>query len=80
MDLKTYVTVGDNQYCVSTVSLIIEHYGGTWFETMIFPSDGFKITEFTNKFCDRYVTEAEAHAGHSKTVSLLEEGKLELYE
>ena len=35
LDLKTYI--GD--YCISTVALTIEHHGGMWYETYIFPAD-----------------------------------------
>ena len=76
LNLKAYVNLDGKQYCVSTVGLTIEHYGGTWFETMVFASEDLKITDYAERFCDRYKTEAEAQAGHAKTVLLLEDGKI----
>jgi hypothetical protein len=57
-------------YLVSTVFLSIDHsYGGgppILFETMVFGGNGEG-----DVFCDRYATEEEARAGHTKTVDIV---------
>lgn len=69
-------SVGD--YRVSTVWLGLDHQYGDGppliFETMIFGGD------YTDLYCERYATEAEAQAGHAAVVSRLRDGTLELRE
>ncbi len=81
LDLKEYVKMGDKWFCVSTVDLLgIEHHGGTYFETMIFGSDGEKITDYSDRFCERYKTKQEAKEGHKMIVKKFKGGELTLSE
>ncbi len=68
LDLKTYRKIGQNEYCISTVALTIEHYGGAWYETMIFPARNNKIESYGDIYSDRYATKEEAEAGHKRIV------------
>lgn len=68
LDLKT--TVGDKQ--VSTVALTVEHFGGAWYETMIFPCDeAGTVTDFGELYMDRYSTREQAERGHEQIVEQL---------
>lgn len=72
--------VGD--HVVSTVRLAVDHgFGGTpkWYETMVFPQKDGEVARFTDLYCNRYTTEEEAQEGHSRVVSELAAGTLELY-
>jgi hypothetical protein len=65
-------TVGN--YRVSTVFLSIDHrhYGDgppILFETMVFEGESW-----TDLYCGRYCTRAEAEAGHARIVAALEAG------
>lgn len=75
LDLKSYI--GD--YCVSTVELRIEHHGGMWFETYIFPANGEEITGWSEVWGTRYATSQEAVDGHGEACAKLKAGELELY-
>ena len=54
---------------VSTVRLPIEHHGGMWYETMIFPQGSW-----CELFCERYTTQAEAEVGHAAVLRPLRTG------
>src|SRR5205085_3381625 len=62
---QDHVTVDGDWFCVSTVKLSVEHHGGKWYETYIFPSNGKKITTWQEVWGQRYATQAEAEAGHA---------------
>lgn len=79
LDIKTH-TMG---FCVSTVALGVPHHWGRytgkpeyWFETYIFPSDGKDITEWLERWGQRYKTEDEARDGHDEVVARVERGDL----
>jgi hypothetical protein len=74
LDLKEFI--GD--YCVSTVALSVEHFGGMWYETYIFPSDGKKITHWIEVWGTRYATRDEAVAGHAEVCERFRAGELEV--
>ena len=80
LDKKTYVDVGEKQYCVSTVALTIEHHGGMWYETYIFPAENGKIAKFLEVWGARYATRGEAEEGHVDAVEKLKAGKVDLWE
>jgi hypothetical protein len=61
-------------YCVSTVALSVEHHGGMWYETYIFPADGKEITGWLEEWGTRYRTRDEAVAGHEVVCRLLRQG------
>jgi hypothetical protein len=71
-------------YYVSTVHLGMNHQWGDGppliFETMVFKAEGDGVASYTDLYCDRYSTEAEAKAGHAAVVERLKAGTLELYE
>lgn len=76
LDLKTQV--GDKE--VSTVALTIEHFGGMWYETMIFScNESGEVASFVELYCDRYATREQAEDGHTRTVEALRAGTLDLY-
>lgn len=54
-------------YLVSTVCLGIEHFGGYWYETMVFQptEDGTNFKWFPAQLCERYKTLEEARKGHA---------------
>lgn len=59
-------------YRVSTVFLAMDHgFGGPalFFETMIFSDPN----SFSESYCDRYATAAEARAGHKEAVLMAEQ-------
>jgi len=60
---------------VSTVFLGLEHFGGMWFETMIFGGDHDQWCGDHDQWCDRYTTLAQARAGHDRVVTALREGR-----
>lgn len=67
-------TISDDLW-VSTVWVGLDHCLGDGapliFETMVFGPDSW-----TDLFCERYSTEAEAYAGHERVVAALRDGKL----
>jgi hypothetical protein len=76
LDLKTFI----RDYCVSTVALAIEHNGGMWYETYIFPADGKEITEWGEVWGTRYPDREAAEIGHEKVCAQLTAGKLETWD
>lgn len=76
LDEKTFI----GNFCVSTVDLAVEHHGGMWYETYIFPADGERITEWGEVWGVRYATRDEAVAGHEKVCDDLRNGRLTTYE
>lgn len=63
-----------NGYWVSTVWLGLDHSFGEGepliFETMVFPCDAEgRVTDWGDKDCERYSTEAAAKAGHAAMVA-----------
>jgi hypothetical protein len=72
VDLHEQEFIGD--YCVSTVALTIEHHGGMWYETYIFPADGKKITGWLEEWGTRYRTREKAVEGHAKVCALVRNG------
>lgn len=73
-DLHEQTFIG--RYCVSTVSLSVEHHGGMWYETYIFPADGKEITGWLEVWGVRYATRDEAVIGHEKVCDDLRNGRL----
>lgn len=73
VQLKTFVDVDEDQYCVSTVDLggNILPYAG--FETMVFTACDYEIYNYAeiDEFTDRYKTEQQALIGHLNTVEKL---------
>jgi hypothetical protein len=69
LDLKDYVATDGGEVCVSTVALTIEHYGGMWYETMVFPSANGQVTDWGDLFCRRYPNKHKAELGHAREVS-----------
>lgn len=73
VQLKTYVDINENQYCVSTVDLgdNLVPYAG--FETMIFNACYYKISDYSEleEFTERYKTEQQAIIGHLNKVEKL---------
>lgn len=78
--LKTFVDITENQYCVSTVELgsNIVPYGG--FETMVFNACDHTIYNYSEvaEFTRRYKTQQQAILGHYSTIDKIIEkrGKL----
>lgn len=72
VDLHEQEFIGE--WCVSTVALSIEHYGGMWYETYIFPADGKEIIEWLESWGTRYRTRDEAVDGHAKVCALVRDG------
>lgn len=73
--LQTKVQTEYGELLVSTVNLMYEHADG-FFETMIFPSEGFKLN-LCSYDAWRYWTKEEAVKKHNEICSLLKEGKYE---
>lgn len=63
-------------YCVSTIALSIEHYGGNWYETYIFPARNCDISEFMEIWGERYRTAEDALDGHLDVISKLNNNEL----
>ena len=78
LDLKDYIELNGKWYCVSTVTLVVEHPGGMWYETMIFGSDGKAITDYSDRYCERYKTKREAQEGHKKVINGVSAGEIKL--
>lgn len=68
------------RYCVSTVALSVEHHGGKWYETYIFPADGKEITDWLEVWGERYATRDEAVAGHEKVCDDLRKERLKTWD
>lgn len=77
-DLHEQAFVG--RYCVSTVALGVEHHGGMWYETYIFPANGEKITDSSEVWGTRYATRDEAVDGHRRVCDDLRSGRLRTYD
>jgi hypothetical protein len=69
LDLKDYVATDGGEVCVSTVALTFEHYGGMWYETMVFPSANGQVTNWSDLYCKRYPSKHKAKLGHAREVS-----------
>ena len=61
-------TTSGKHYAISTIHLPFDHgYGDgeeLWYETMVFPSNGERITDWLDLDCERYETAEQAIAGH----------------
>lgn len=72
--LKSYVTLKDQEYYIST-----NNTPDVGFETMVFESKDKYVTNWREKFFKHYNTKEEAIEGHSYTINnlkkCLEEGK-----
>lgn len=73
VQLKTFVDINENQYCVSTVDLggnLVPHAG---FETMVFNACDYKIYDYSgfDEFTRRYETQDGAIIGHYFAVDKL---------
>lgn len=73
VQLKTFVDINENQYCVSTVDLgsnLIPYAG---FETMVFNACDYKIYNYSefDEFTERYKTEQQAIIGHLNIIEKL---------
>lgn len=73
VQLKTFVDINEDQYCVSTVDLggNILPYAG--FETMVFKACDYKIYDYAefDEFTRRYTTKQQAIVGHYSTIDKL---------
>ena len=78
IDFDEKAFIGD--YCVSTVALSVEHHGGMWYETYIFPADGEEITGWSEVWGTRYATRDEALAGHERVCDDLRAGRLKTWD
>jgi hypothetical protein len=60
-----------NGYVISTVKLVDPFgvYGGSEYETMVFPADDGKITDWTERDCQRYGNVESALEGHEVMVA-----------
>jgi len=73
--LKTYV--GKVKVRVSTVFLELEHFGGMWYETMLFPEAKGDV-KVECWYEERYATREEAERGHRRVLEKLRKGRWEL--
>lgn len=68
------------EFCVSTVFLGLDHQYGDGpplvFETMIFASKDGEITDWCERWGDRYSTIDGARAGHADAVQMVRDGKV----
>lgn len=73
VQLKTFVDINGEQYCVSTVDLggNILPYAG--YETMVFYASDYKIYSYSelDEFTRRYPTQQQAIVGHYATIDKL---------
>ena len=73
VQLKTFITINEDQYCVSTVDLggNLVPYAG--FETMVFKACDYEIYNYSEfeEFTERYKTEQQAIIGHLNIVEKL---------
>ena len=64
---------------ISTTWLGLDHQFGNGppliFETMVFPAENGKVTDWGEVFCDRYSTREQALAGHQRVVEALRRGE-----
>src|SRR5207248_9874464 len=77
-DLDEKTAIGG--YLVSTVALRVEHHGGMWYETYIFPAKDGEITDWSEVWGVRYATRNEAIEGHARTCDLLRSGQLKTWD
>lgn len=73
VQLKTFVDINENQYCVSTVYVggnLLPYEG---FETMVFNAYEYKIHDYSefDEFTERYKIEQLAIIGHMNTTEKL---------
>lgn len=67
MQLKTFITRGENNFLVSTLFARVSPHG--W-ETMVFPCDAEgNVTDWCEAFGTQWKDETEARLGHDKTVA-----------
>ena len=71
--LKTFVDINEEQYCVSTVDLggdLIPYAG---YETMVFTASDYKIDNYAEfeEFTRHYPTQQQAIVGHYSTIDKL---------
>lgn len=73
VQLKTFVDINENQYCVSTVNLGSNLVPYAGFETMVFNACDYEIHEYSefDEFTERYKTEQQAIIGHMNTTEKL---------
>lgn len=73
VQLKTFVDINRDQYCVSTVDLGGNLLPYTGFETMVFNACDYKIYNYAelDDFTRRYKTEQQAILGHYSTIDKL---------
>lgn len=57
---------------VSTVFLELEHMGGMYYETMIFPQS----SELISHFQERYKTQEKAEAGHQEVIRKIKDKEI----
>lgn len=74
LDLKTYT----DGHCVSTVKLpTLGIFDSDYaYETMIFVTDGEAIISWSEVYCARYATAAEAKKGHVDAIAKLRSGEV----
>ena len=75
LDRKHNVFIGNKKYLLSTVALGVEHYGGMWYESMVFAYDKNGEVNMRELYCERYKTREEAVDGHSELLARLEAGE-----
>ena len=73
VQLKTFVDINENQYCVSTVNLGSNLVPYAGFETMVFNACDYEIHEYSefDEFTERYKTEQQAIIGHLNIIEKL---------
>ena len=65
--LKDYITVNNQQYCISTNNIF-----DLGLETMVFKSENNRVINWKELFYKHYETEEEAVRGHNYTLNNLE--------
>lgn len=69
--------IGD--HCVSTIFLCVEHWGGAWFESYVFPANGKEITDYSEVAGRRARTYEEVMQYHKAYADQLRAGIVPSY-
>lgn len=75
LDLKNDIVIDGKKYLLSTVALCVEHYGGMWYESMVFAYDRNGEADMSGLYGERYKTREEAVDGHRELLARLEAGE-----
>lgn len=73
VQLKTFVNINEDQYCVSTVVLGGKMLPYAGYETMVFTACDYEIYSYAefDEFTRRYPTQQQAILGHYSTIDKL---------